>query len=122
MDAVLTGIVAAFFAGMGLYALAAPARLAGIFELRLGSSNARNEIRAVYGGYGIASAAALAYAISVGGETGRALRLAWAVSLTGMAFGRLIDFVTERPERFYPSGLFVCVELLWAGLLTFPQR
>ena len=50
---------AAFFLGMGLCALARPALVVAFVGLVPGTADARNEIRAVYGGFGIAIAALL---------------------------------------------------------------
>ncbi|WP_342217371.1 DUF4345 family protein [Nocardia flavorosea] len=43
-----------FFTGMGLYALAAPARLVRPFGIAVGTTPGRSEVRAVYGGFGLA--------------------------------------------------------------------
>jgi len=42
------GVVAVFFLGMGVYALAAPAALVRPFGITLGESASRSEVRAVY--------------------------------------------------------------------------
>jgi hypothetical protein len=55
-------VIALFFAGMGVYALAAPAALVRPFGITLGESTARSEVRAVYGGFGLAIAGVLALA------------------------------------------------------------
>jgi len=41
------GVIAMFFVGMGLYALAAPAALVRPFGITLGESASRSEVRAV---------------------------------------------------------------------------
>jgi hypothetical protein len=48
-------VVAVFFLGMGIYALAAPAALVRPFGITLGESTSRSEVRAVYGGFGLAA-------------------------------------------------------------------
>ena len=55
----LISAVAVFFAGMGLYALAAPAALIRPFGVTLSRSESRAEVRAVYGGFGLAMAGVL---------------------------------------------------------------
>ena len=56
------GAIAVFFLGMGLYALAAPAALVRPIGITLGESASRSEVRAVYGGFGLAIAGVLVYA------------------------------------------------------------
>jgi hypothetical protein len=53
------GVIAAFFLGMGVYVLAAPADLVRPFGITLGESASRSEVRAVYAGFGLVAAAAL---------------------------------------------------------------
>lgn len=116
MDHVIVGIVAAFFAGMGLYALAAPQALVAPFRIELPTGTARTEVRAVYGGFGIGIAALLGVATTDpaahGGEV-----LAVAVALYGMAGGRLIGRLFDRPAAFYPSWLYFWVEAVAASAL-----
>ncbi|MEV4179315.1 DUF4345 family protein [Nonomuraea sp. NPDC049709] len=50
MSDVIIGVVAVFFAGMGVYGLVAPGKLVAQFGLRVTSADGRNEVRAVYGG------------------------------------------------------------------------
>ncbi|WP_442942185.1 hypothetical protein [Nonomuraea sp. NBC_00507] len=45
-------MVAVFFAGMGVYGLVAPGTLVAPFGIRVPSAGGRNEVRAVYGGFG----------------------------------------------------------------------
>jgi hypothetical protein len=51
--------VAVFFLGRGLYGLARPAGLIRPFGITLPDPTARAEVRAVYGGFGVAVAAVL---------------------------------------------------------------
>src|ERR1700752_4403199 len=62
------GAIAVFFLGMGLYALAAPAALVRPIGITLGESASRSEVRAVYGGFGLAIARVLGYAALPEGE------------------------------------------------------
>jgi hypothetical protein len=55
-------VIGVFFLGMGIYALAAPAALIRPFGITLEQPTSRSEVRAVYGGFGLAIAAVLAYA------------------------------------------------------------
>ena len=64
---------------MGVYALAAPAALIRPFGVTPETPTSRSEIRAVYGGFGLAIAAVLAYADFRGGDVQKAAAL-FAVS------------------------------------------
>ncbi|WP_181775978.1 DUF4345 family protein [Amycolatopsis pittospori] len=118
MAAVLIGLVALFFLGMGLLGLVAPRRLILPFGIKLESATARTEVRAVYGGFGVAIAALLGFAAFDVGGIQRGAAIAVAVALAGMAFGRLVARFVERPERFYPSWLYFWVEVVLAALLV----
>ncbi|MEU7745136.1 DUF4345 family protein [Nonomuraea sp. NPDC049158] len=117
MAAVVIAVVAIFFLGMGVYGLVAPAALIRPFRIVADSAEARAEIRAVYGGFGVAVAGLLlAAAADVGGiRTGAVVAV--AVSLLGMAFGRLVARLVERPSAFYPSWLYFWVEAVGGGAL-----
>ena len=54
MDTVILGAAALFFLGMGVLALARPAQLVTPFGISLSGPDARLEVCAVYGGFGIA--------------------------------------------------------------------
>ncbi|MDG4664445.1 DUF4345 domain-containing protein [Mycobacterium sp. 236(2023)] len=112
---VVIAVAAVFFAGMGVYALAVPARLVAPFGITLGSAAARSEVRAVYGGFGLAIAAILVLA-----ATDQALRtgivVAVGAALAGMAFGRLISAL-DGPTRFYPNWFYFLVESVAAAAL-----
>lgn len=118
MASVLIGLVALFFLGMGLLGLVAPERLIRPFGVSLESATARTEVRAVYGGFGVAVAALLGFAAFDVGGIQRGAAIAVAVALAGMAFGRLVARFAERPERFYPSWLYFWVEIVLAALLV----
>ncbi|MFC9252683.1 DUF4345 family protein [Amycolatopsis thailandensis] len=118
MAPVLIGLVAVFFLGMGLLGLVDPRRLIRPFGITLDSATARTEVRAVYGGFGVAVAVLLAFAAFDVGGIQRGAAIAVAVALVGMAFGRLVARFTERPEGFYPSWLYFWVELVMAALLV----
>lgn len=111
---VITVAVAVLFAAMGLVALAVPERVVGIFGGSAATVDARNEVRAVYGGFGIAIAAVL---VAVPAAQRAGVLLAVAVALAGMAGGRLVGFVLERPRRLYPTVVFCVVEAAGAAVL-----
>src|SRR5262245_16049310 len=105
------GIIAVFFLGMGVYALAAPAALVRPFGIRLGESASRSEVRAVYGGFGLAIAGVLVYAAVADGDVRRGILITVGVALAGMAFCRLAAAVLGERTAFYPNWFYFLVEL-----------
>ncbi|NVN52503.1 DUF4345 domain-containing protein [Mycolicibacterium hippocampi] len=101
-------ITAVFFAGMGIYGLVVPDRLVAPFDITLGSAAARSEVRAVYGGFGLAIAAVLTLAVARP-ELRSGILVTVAAALAGMAFGRLVSAADGR-ARFYPSWFYFVVE------------
>ncbi|RZL82313.1 MAG: DUF4345 domain-containing protein [Rhodococcus sp. (in: high G+C Gram-positive bacteria)] len=110
-------VVALFFAGMGAYGLAVPDRLVAPFRLVADSATARAEVRAVYGGFGVAVAGLLFFAAFDAYGIRSVAAVTVAVALLGMAFGRIVSAVADRPTRFYPVWFYFVVELVLAGLL-----
>nr|WP_174552611.1 DUF4345 family protein [Nocardia speluncae] len=117
MRTVVLTAVGLFFTGMGLYALAAPARLVRPFGIAVGTAAGRSEVRAVYGGFGLAVAAALIWSATTTGELGRGIVLAVAVALAGMAAGRVVSRVLDAAVAFYPVWFYFWVEMLAAAAL-----
>lgn len=117
MAVVTIGAVAVFFAGMGLYALVAPAALIRPFGVTLQHPESRAEVRAVYGGFGLAMAGVLVYAALQAGHRD-AILITVAAALGGMAAGRLISAVVDERTRFYPNWFYFLVELVLAGALV----
>jgi hypothetical protein len=111
-------LVAAFFFGMGVYALAAPAALGRPFGLHVASPQARSEVRAVYGGYGLATAATLGAAALDGGRVAVGMTLAVAVALAGMAVGRVISRLMDQAAGFYPVTFYGLVEVAACSVLV----
>ncbi|MET0286594.1 MAG: DUF4345 family protein [Polyangiales bacterium] len=110
-------LVAACFLGMGVYGLVAPARLIAPFGVRLDSPEARSEVRAVYGGFGIAIALLLALALRES-ELRAGVLCSVAAALLGMASGRLVARgLGDKPARFYPGWFYFWLELFAAALL-----
>lgn len=109
----LTGV---FFAGMGVFALARPAALIRPFGISLPVPESRAEVRAVYGGFGLAIAGVLALAAA-----DEALRpgilVTVAAALGGMAFGRLVSGIVDAPKAFYPNWFYFLVEVVAAAAL-----
>jgi hypothetical protein len=118
-DNVIIAMVAVFFAGMGIYGLVAPGALLAPFGTRVLSADGRNEVRAVYGGFGLATALALVLAALDVGTLRDGVLVAVALALAGMAVGRVVSMLLERSARFYPTVLYLIVEAgLAAALLA----
>lgn len=110
-------LAAVFFLGMGIFALVRPAALIRPFGITLTVPESRAEVRAVYGGFGLAIAGMLALA-AAGYPAGEGILITVAAALGGMAFGRLISGVIDRPKAFYPNWFYFLVEVIGAaGLL-----
>jgi hypothetical protein len=109
--------VAVVFAGMGVYALTAPARVLAMFGVEVESAEGRIEVRAVYGGFGLAVAALLAVAAVGAGALREGILVAVGVAVAGMAGGRLVARVVDRPAGFYPVWFWFWVEVAMAAAL-----
>jgi hypothetical protein len=116
MNTVIVAASGLFFLGMGVLALVRPAGLVAPFGISLAGPDARLEVCAVYGGFGIALAALLGVA-ALDPATHRGEVLAVAVALFGMAGGRLLGRVRDRPGAFYPVWFYFWVEVVVGALL-----
>jgi hypothetical protein len=76
-------VIGVFFAGMGIYALAAPAAIIRPFGITLGEAASRSEVRAVYGGFGLAIASVLVFAIVEQGDIRTGILITSASRLPG---------------------------------------
>jgi hypothetical protein len=113
--------VAVFFLAMGAVALAAPARILAPFGVAIETPNGRTEVRAVYGGFGIAIGVLLFVALWT--ESIRdGVFIAVAVALAGMAGGRLFSSMVGDRPTVWPSWAFFTVELVLATLLVLAAR
>lgn len=109
---------AVFFAVMGGVALVTPAIVPRQFGMILsgGGDAGRAEVRAVYGGFGVAMAAVLAVALV--NDTARyGVVLATGAALAGMAAGRVVSAVLGDRTRFYPNWFYFAVEAVAAAAL-----
>jgi len=111
----LIAVVATFFLLMGLIALAAPAQVLAPFGVSVTTIDGRNEVRAVYGGFGVAVAMLLIVARSRPVLRGGVL-VAVATALAGMAAGRVLAALVDGPPGPFPR-LFCAVELVLAAML-----
>ncbi|WP_082981981.1 DUF4345 domain-containing protein [Mycolicibacterium mucogenicum] len=114
---VVVAVNAVFFAGMGLRALTAPAEMLRPFGITLGEAASRSEVRAVYGGFGLAIAAILGYAIAAPEQVRFGIVVTVSVALLGMAFGRIVSAIVGDRTSFYPNWFYGLVEVLLAASL-----
>lgn len=114
-------LTAVFFLGMGLYALALPTKLIHPFGITLPTPESRAEVRAVYGGFGLAIAGMLVLA-ATGNPAREGILITVAAALAGMALGRLMSGVVDRPTGFYPNWFYFVVEAVGAGALVWASR
>jgi hypothetical protein len=117
VGAAVAVVVAVFFLVMGVYALTAPRALIRPFGVTLESATSRSEVRAVYGGFGLAIAAVLGYAAVRGGELQKGVLITVGVALAGMALGRVVSAILDERTPFYPNWLYFIVELVAGGAL-----
>jgi len=110
-------VIAVFFFGMGAYALAAPRALIRPFGVTLESPTSRSEVRAVYGGFGLAIAAVLSYAAFRGGDLQKGVLITVGIALAGMAVGRIVSLILDDRTPFYPNWLYFIVEAVAAAAL-----
>lgn len=102
---------------MGLGAIAAPTRVTrqfGILEL---TAAGRNEVRSVYGGFGVAMATMLALALWRP-ELRSGICLTTTAALAGMAGGRVLSWLIDRQIGRYPL-FYLCLEAVVASLLFY---
>ncbi len=115
---VLVIIVAIFFAGMGAAALIRPAVIWAPFGVAPTTPAARNEVRAVYGGFGIAVAILLVVADNASAGFRDGALVAVAAALAGMAGGRIVGFAVEPRGAGRFTLLFGVIEVVLALALV----
>ena len=117
MAIAVIAVTGVFFAGMGIYALVAPAAIIRPFGITLGEAVSRSEVRAVYGGFGLAIAGVLAYAAVHDGDLRKGIVITVGAALTGMAVGRIVSAVVDDRTAFYPNWFYGLVEAVAAAAL-----
>ncbi|MCH9728854.1 MAG: DUF4345 domain-containing protein [Actinomycetia bacterium] len=115
MVVAVTILAALLFVGMGVYGLVAPRQLVAPFDISLGSVTSRAEVRAVYGGFGVAIAAILMVSLT-SPELRTGILLTVAAALAGMAFGRVVSALDGRTS-FYPNWFYFLAESVTAAAL-----
>jgi hypothetical protein len=107
---------AAGFLFMGVVALVFPARVTAQFDLPNLTLAGRNEVRAVYGGFGIAIGVLLLASLFMPGFRS-GICLAVSVALAGMAGGRVLSALIDGKVAGYPL-LYLFIEVAGAVMLT----
>ena len=108
-------IIAFAFLGMGLTGLVKPAFIMKLVDGSAETINSRNEIRAVYGGFGVCLALLLFASPTLLPELTLGIYFAVGVALAGMALGRLISALIERPGIL--MWFYLVIEAIAALLL-----
>lgn len=111
----VTGVIAIGFLLMALVAFASPATVVAYFGVTDLTIDGRNEVRAVYGGFGLVVAGLVAVA-PYWPRFGPGILLTVAGALLGMALGRGISRGVDGGAGFYP-WLFFCIEVAGGGAL-----
>jgi len=119
MTVAIASIIGLLFLGMGVYALLQPRALTQPFDIQLPTPEARAEVRAVYGGFGVAVAVVLGLSAVDAWSLGRGALVTVALSLFGMAAGRFVSGLIEAPRAFYPIWFYCLVELVGGAALLF---
>ncbi len=108
---------ALFFLGMGALALARPGQVVDRFGTRVDSLDGRNEIRSVYGGFGVAVAFLLGWAIFTDGRGELWIPSVIAVLCFGMAVGRVVSLLADRTKGSAVVWRYVLLELVLTASL-----
>lgn len=113
-DVILTFLAIAF-ALMGIGALVSPTAVTRQFGIPSLTADGRSEVRAVYGGFGLAIAGVLVYAV-INTDLREGIAVTVAIALFGMAAGRLISAALDR-SMSKVAALYLVIEVVGGGLL-----
>ena len=115
----ILGAVAVAFALMGIGALVRPTVVTRQFGIPELTPEGRSEVRAVYGGFGLAVAGMLVIAITTP-DLRAGIAITVAVALFGMAVGRVVSAVIDR-SLSKVVVLYLVIEVV-AGVLLVLAR
>jgi hypothetical protein len=118
VSSVLALGVALFFVCMGGYGLFNPKGVVERFGMTADTPDARAEIRAVYGGFGIGVAALLGVSLTMPTSARHAIWTTIGVATLSMALGRATRLFDGPRASFNPTWLFFLVELALTGALA----
>jgi len=105
------------FALMGIGALAFPAKVTMQFGIATLNVDGRNEVRAVYGGFGLVISGLLLMA-AVDGTHRTGIALTVGMALLGMALGRIVSGIVDRGISRWPLT-YMIVELMGGAMLIY---
>lgn len=108
-------IVGIFFILMGMTTLIHPTIINKLFEIDGKSGSFNNEVRSVYGGFGIFFGILTLSLIFTFEIYRDGVILAQATALFGMASGRIYSFIFEKTNKF--PIIFLIVEIFLGFLL-----
>lgn len=111
---ILIGLALAF-ALMGIGALVSPTVVTRQFGIPALAADGRSEVRAVYGGFGLAIAGMLVYAV-INTDLREGIAITVAIALFGMAAGRLVSAALDR-SLSKVAALYLVIEVIGGGLL-----
>ena len=115
VSSVILIALAPAFALMGIGALVSPTVVTRQFGIPSLTPDGRSEVRAVYGGFGLAVAGALVYAV-VNTDLREGIALTVAIALFGMAAGRLVSAAIDR-SLSKVAALYLVIEVIGGTLL-----
>ena len=113
----LISLAGLFFLGMGVLALAHPDRIVDRFGIGVDTVAGRTEIRSVYGGFGLAVAGLLAWAVVTDGRGQLWIPSVVAVLTFAMAAGRALSLLLDRDRGSAVVWRFVALEVVLAVAL-----
>lgn len=108
-------ILALAFALMGIGALVVPTVVTRQFGIPSLTPEGRSEVRAVYGGFGLAIAGLLVWA-AIDSSLRDGISITVAIALFGMAAGRLVSAAIDR-SLSKVAALYLVIEVVGGGLL-----
>ena len=111
---------AALFAIMGIGSIIAPTLTTSQFGIHELDRDGRNEVRAVYGGFGLAMAGVLIAAALIP-HLRSGITLAIGMALGGMAIGRILSAAMDRGIGRKPV-IYLCVEFIGFALLLWASN
>lgn len=114
---------AAFFLGMGLFALARPDRIVDRFGTDVTTLDGRSEVRTVYGGFGVAIAVVLVWSLLADDAARWWVPFVVAVATFGMAAGRLVSLALDHTRGSAVVWRYLALEVamavsLWVAATT----
>ncbi len=108
---VTTSAVGLFFFVTGCMALVNPQKVVGMFGATAETKESRAEVRAVYGGFGVALGGCIFSLRWWPPEQARGAVLALAILVAGTGIGRILGGIVDKETRFHPTWTLVLLEV-----------